>query len=85
MEPPLLFNLWDVHYQRSLERTNIRSLVTRSLVNLVSIVVAIGQVGRLAYVNEFVEEAKTSGLVQRTIERARLRGVQVAPLLAQSG
>jgi len=31
MEPPFLFNLWDVHYQRSLERTNIQSLVTRSL------------------------------------------------------
>jgi hypothetical protein len=36
--------------------------------------------GRLAYINEFVEEAKASGLVQRTIQRAGLRGVQVAPL-----
>jgi polar amino acid transport system substrate-binding protein len=62
-----------------------RVLEDRFGVNLVSIVVAIGQVGRLAYVNEFVEEAKTSGLVQRTIERASLRGVQVAPLLTQSG
>ncbi len=62
-----------------------RVLEDRFGVNLVSIVVAIGQVGRLAHVNEFVEEAKTSGLVQRTIERASLRGVQVAPLLAQSG
>jgi len=49
-------------------------------VNLVAIVVAMGQDGRLAYINEFVEEAKASGLVQRAIERAGLRGVQVAPL-----
>lgn len=38
-----------------------------------------GQAGRLAYVNEFIEEAKASGLVKRTIEAAGLRGVQVAP------
>ena len=44
-----------------------------------AIMVPKGQAGRLAYVNEFVEEAKASGLVQRAIERAGLRGVQVAP------
>jgi len=38
-----------------------------------------GQAGRLAYVSEFIEEAKASGLVRRTIEAAGLRGVQVAP------
>lgn len=38
-----------------------------------------GQSGRLAYINEFIEEAKASGLVQRAIERAGVRGVQVAP------
>lgn len=38
-----------------------------------------GQAGRLAYISEFVEEAKASGLVQRAIERAGVRGVQVAP------
>ena len=38
-----------------------------------------GQAARLAYINEFVEEAKASGLVQRTIDRAGLRGIQVAP------
>jgi polar amino acid transport system substrate-binding protein len=38
-----------------------------------------GNAARLAYVSEFIEEAKASGLVQRTIERAGLRGVQVAP------
>jgi polar amino acid transport system substrate-binding protein len=38
-----------------------------------------GQTERLAYIAEFVEEAKASGLVQRAIERAGVRGVQVAP------
>jgi polar amino acid transport system substrate-binding protein len=38
-----------------------------------------GYAGRLAYIREFIEEAKASGLVQRTIERGGLRGVQVAP------
>ncbi len=38
-----------------------------------------GQAGRLAYISEFIEEAKASGLVQRAIERAGLRGVRVAP------
>jgi polar amino acid transport system substrate-binding protein len=38
-----------------------------------------GQTGRLGYITEFIEEAKTSGLVQRAIERVGVRGVQVAP------
>ena len=38
-----------------------------------------GQAGRLAYISEFIEEAKASGLVQQAIDRAGVRGVQVAP------
>jgi polar amino acid transport system substrate-binding protein len=38
-----------------------------------------GQAGRLSYVSEFIEEAKASGVVLRAIERAGIRGVQVAP------
>lgn len=38
-----------------------------------------GQTGRLAYIAEFIEEAKASGAVQRAIERAGVPGVQVAP------
>jgi polar amino acid transport system substrate-binding protein len=34
---------------------------------------------RLAYVNEFLENAKQSGLVKRIIESLGLRGVKVAP------
>ena len=37
------------------------------------------EAGRLAYISEFVEEAKASGLVQRAIEPGGLRGVHVAP------
>jgi polar amino acid transport system substrate-binding protein len=38
-----------------------------------------GQAGRLSYISEFVEEAKTDGLIQRVIERDGLRGFQVSP------
>jgi polar amino acid transport system substrate-binding protein len=47
--------------------------------NINRVVIPKGYVGRLAYVNEFVEEAKASGLVQKAIDRAGPRGVQVAP------
>ena len=44
-----------------------------------AMVVPKGQAGRLAYISEFIEEAKASGLVQRAIERAGQRGMRVAP------
>jgi polar amino acid transport system substrate-binding protein len=47
-------------------------------VNLVGIGVPKGQGGRLAYIGEFIEEAKASGLIARAIEAAGLRGVRVA-------
>jgi polar amino acid transport system substrate-binding protein len=37
-----------------------------------------GHAGRLAYVSEFLEEAKASGLIKSFIERADLRGMKVA-------
>jgi ABC-type amino acid transport substrate-binding protein len=44
-----------------------------------------GQTDRLAYVNEFVEEAKASGLVDRIIEISRVaRGESCARRLARS-
>jgi len=46
---------------------------------LTAMVVPQGHAGRLAYLSAFLAEAKASGLVQQTIERAGLRGVQVAP------
>jgi polar amino acid transport system substrate-binding protein len=39
-----------------------------------------GHDGWLAYVNAFVEDAKTSGLVNRMIEKLAMQGVKVAPL-----
>ena len=42
-------------------------------------VVPKGNTGWLAYVSEFVEEAKATGLVKQTIAAAGLGGVQVAP------
>ena len=47
--------------------------------NLLGMAVPKGQAARLAYISEFVEQAKASGLVQQAIERAGLPGHQVAP------
>ena len=47
--------------------------------NINRVVIPKGHVGRLTYVNEFVEDAKASGLVQKAIDRGGPRGVQVAP------
>lgn len=55
-----------------------RVLLDRFGVNRVGIVVPKGKVGHLGYLMEFVEEAKSSGLVQRAIDRAGLQGVEVA-------
>lgn len=47
--------------------------------NLLGMVVPKGQAARLAYISEFIEEAKASGLVQQAIERAGLAGFKLAP------
>ena len=46
--------------------------------NFPALVVAKGHDARLAYISEFVEEAKASGLVQQAIERAGQPGYHVA-------
>jgi hypothetical protein len=43
------------------------------------IVLPKGRAAALAYVNEFVAQAKTSGAVARAVADAGLRGVDVAP------
>ena len=48
--------------------------------NIQAIALKKGQAARLAYISEFVEQAKTSGLVQRIIERIGHRGIAVAPV-----
>jgi polar amino acid transport system substrate-binding protein len=47
--------------------------------NLVGMVVSKGHAARLAYISEFIEQARSSGLVQQAIERSGLPGHQVAP------
>lgn len=47
-------------------------------VNRVGMAVRQGRGALLAYLNEFVDDAKTSGLLQRIIERGKLRGFAVA-------
>jgi polar amino acid transport system substrate-binding protein len=54
-------------------------LEQRYWANFLTMAVAKGQAGRLAYFNEFIEEAKASGLVQQAIDQAGWRGVRVAP------
>jgi polar amino acid transport system substrate-binding protein len=66
----------------STELPGSRVLEDRYGSNSVAMAVPKGQAKRLAYISEFVEEAKASGLVQRAIERAGLRGIAVAPLEA---
>ena len=56
-----------------------RVLEDRYGANLNRMVVPKGKAGRLAYVSEFVEDAKASGLVRKAIERGGTRGVTVAP------
>ncbi|MFQ5575187.1 MAG: transporter substrate-binding domain-containing protein [Terriglobia bacterium] len=62
----------------STQLTGSRVLAGRYGANRVAMVVPKDQPGRLAYISDFIEEAKVSGLVQRVIERAGLHGIQVA-------
>jgi len=63
----------------SLRLPGSRVLEDRFAFNFWAAIVPKGHAGRLAYVSEFIEEAKASGLVKQIIERNGLRGVQVAP------
>ena len=56
-----------------------RVLEDRYGANLNRMVVPKGKAGWLAYVSEFVEAAKASGLVQKAIDRVGPRGIRVAP------
>jgi polar amino acid transport system substrate-binding protein len=56
-----------------------RLLVDRFIGESYGIAVPKGQRDRLAFVTEFVEEAKAAGFVQRGIDEFGLQGVRVAP------
>jgi polar amino acid transport system substrate-binding protein len=51
-------------------------------VNPLGIALPKGLAGRLAYVGEFIEEARASGLIQGAIDRADLKGFRVSPAAA---
>jgi polar amino acid transport system substrate-binding protein len=65
--------------QRSAQLPGSRVLEDRFHTVFSAMVVPKGHAGRLAYISDFIAEAKASGLVQQVIEHAGLRGVQVAP------
>jgi polar amino acid transport system substrate-binding protein len=55
----------------SIQLPGSRVLADRYGASFSAMAVPKGQAGRLAYVSEFIEEAKASGLVQRLLERAK--------------
>ena len=65
--------------QRSARLPGSRVLEDRYYAVFHAMAVPKGEAGRLAYISDFIEEAKSAGLVQRAVEHAGLRGVQVAP------
>jgi polar amino acid transport system substrate-binding protein len=44
-----------------------------------SLIVSMGDAGRIEYLNQFIDSVRTSGLLKGAIERAKLNGVEVAP------
>jgi polar amino acid transport system substrate-binding protein len=64
----------------SAKLTGARVLADRYGANINRMVVPKGKADWLSFVNEFVEDAKASGGVERFIERGGTRGVTVAPL-----
>jgi len=65
--------------QFSVRLPGSRVLADRFHVTSGAMAVPKGQPEWLAYISEFTEEAKASGLVQKAIEHVGVRGVQVAP------
>jgi polar amino acid transport system substrate-binding protein len=68
--------------RNSSKRPGSRVLEAHYGANLLRMVVSKNQAARLAYISEFIEQAKASGLVQLAIERAGLPGYKVAPTKA---
>lgn len=69
----------DVLLDYSVKLPGSRVLEDRYGINRVGIAIRKGQTGRLAYISEFVEEAKASGMIKLAIERGGLRGFRVEP------
>jgi polar amino acid transport system substrate-binding protein len=75
----LFASLRQVLLQYSAELPGSHLLEERYGFNSIGIAVPKGRSAHLAYLSEFVEEAKASGLLQRAIDRAGWRGICVAP------
>lgn len=65
--------------QSSAQLPSSRVLEERFHAAFAAMAVPTGQAARLAYINDFIEEAKSSGLIQQAIQRAGVRGVQALP------
>ena len=72
-------SLREIVLRYSTQLPGSQALEERYGFNSLAMAVSKGHAGRLAYISEFIEEAKSSGLVQRALDRAGWRGVQVAP------
>jgi ABC-type amino acid transport substrate-binding protein len=67
------------------QRADLRLLPDNFLAVEQAIVVAKGEVSRLAIVNRLIEDARASGLIRAAIDRAKLNGVDVAPPRTEEG
>jgi polar amino acid transport system substrate-binding protein len=75
----VMASLHEILLRYSAQLPGSRVLEHRYGFNTLAMAVAKGQTGRLAYLSEFVEAAKASGVVQRAIDRSGWRGLHVAP------
>jgi polar amino acid transport system substrate-binding protein len=75
----VMASLHEILLRYSAQLPGSRVLEQRYGFNTLAMAVAKGQAGRLAYLSEYVEEAKASGVVQRAIDRSGWRGLHVAP------
>ena len=66
-----------VFYGSTVQLPGARVLEDRYGANVLAMAVAKGQPGWLACVSGFIEEARSSGLVQRAIASAGLGGVEI--------
>jgi polar amino acid transport system substrate-binding protein len=75
----LFASLRQVLLQYSAQLPGSRLFDGRYGFNSIGIALPQGMPGRLAAMNEFVEDAKSSGLVRQAIDRSGWSGIQVAP------
>jgi len=78
-EADLFASLREMVVRFSVQLPGSRVLEERYGFNPLAMAVPKGETGRCAYLSEFIEEAKSSGLVQQIIDRGGWRGIRVAP------